>query len=167
MRIIFIISLIYCFLSCTSKKGITRSQDHSVSTNQYHQIQGYEKANQTKGSLNQERLRLDYSESFIDIVPRGTFRISPDGNFEGEASAVSILHRDSSRQQDHTKVDFTASDSSASFSQLDSAASDESASDKLDREVNRKPNFWLYIGIALGILVIIAGLRIFTKFKLF
>jgi len=167
MRIIFIISLIYCFLSCTSKKGITRSKDHSVSTNQYHQIQGHEKANQTKGSLNQERLRLDYFESFIDIVPRGTFRISPDGSFEGEASAVSILHRDSSRQEDHTKVDFTASDSTASFSQLDSAASDERASDKLDREVNRKPNFWLYIGIAVGILIILAGLRLFTKFKLF
>ena len=166
MRLIFVISLIYGFLSCTTQKSVNKSQDHKITTSQHHQTQTNEQANQTTGSLDQERLRFDYSQSFIDIVPRGIFRISPNGSFEGEASALSIHHRDSSRQQDRTKVDLTTSDSSASFSQLDSATSDESTSDKLDKEVNRKPNFGLYIGLAVGILIIIAGLRLFTKFKL-
>ncbi|WP_460513020.1 hypothetical protein [Cyclobacterium sediminis] len=167
MRLIFVISLLYCFLACTTQKAITRSQDHQLTTSQHHQIQSHEQANQTTGSFDQERIRLDYSQTFIDIVPRGTFRVSPDGSFEGEASNIRIHHRDSSRQEDQTKVDLTSSDSSASFAQLDSAASDESSSDDQEREVSRKPDFWLYIGIAVAALIIIAGLRFFPKFKLF
>ena len=157
----------YSFLSCTTQKAITRSQDHKITTSQHNQIQLDEKANQTTRTLDQQVIALTYSDSFVDIVPRGPFRISPDGSFEGQAAEVRIHHRDSSRREANTKVDLSSSDSSASFSQIDSALSSESNTEKFDKQVKRKPNFGLYIGLAAAILIVIAGLRLFSKFKLF
>ncbi|MFO7825430.1 MAG: hypothetical protein R6V72_15945 [Cyclobacterium sp.] len=165
MRLFLIIIIL--LLGCNSQKKFSRNRSDQERRYHYETIQSNEKDLEKTIALDESAITTTGSGSFIEIVPRGAFRISNDGNFEGEASQVRIHHRDTTQSSETRKLNQKETDQSRSGSSASEDRQDSSFTIDEEKEVSRTPNFFLWIGIALGILVLILGLRFLSKFKLF
>ncbi|MBD3630529.1 hypothetical protein [Cyclobacterium sp.] len=165
MRVFLIIVVIS--LGCNTQKKFSRSTSDQELNYTYQTIQTDEKDLEKTITLDESAITRSVSGSFIEIVPRGAFRISADGSFEGEASQVRIHRRDTTQSSETRKLNQKETDQRRSGSFTSEDLQDSSSTTDEEKEVSRTPNFFLWIGIALGILVLILGLRFLSKFKLF
>lgn len=162
---LFLFILLIC--SCNAKKQFSRSTSDQELSYHYETIQTDEKDLEKTIALDESVITSSSSESFVEIIPRGAFRISPDGSFEGEASQVRIHHRDTTQSSETRKLNQKETDQSRSGSATSKDLQDDSSTTDEEKEVSRTPNFFIWIGLALGILFLILGLRFLSKFKLF
>ncbi|WP_162343239.1 hypothetical protein [Cyclobacterium salsum] len=165
MRVFLIIVVLS--LACNTQKKFIRSTSDKELRYTYQTIQTDEKDLQKTIALDESVITRTGSKSFVEIIPRGAFRISPDGSFEGEASQVRFHHRDTTQSSEIRKLDQKETDQSRSGSVTSQDLQDTNSTIDEEKEVSRTPNFFIWIGVALGVLVLVLGLRFLPKFKLF
>lgn len=161
MKLITFLLLILC--ACNTQKQTARSQAEIESKTELKTIRiderDYQKAIQLKGAKDIQT----GTQATIDIIPRGTFRISSNGTFEGKALQVSIYHRDTARAREIVEMKTVEADRGQTQTAKTEKANEALSIQETEKQVERTPNFSVWIGAALGILLIVAGLRIFAK----
>ncbi|WP_375584289.1 hypothetical protein [Cyclobacterium xiamenense] len=159
--------LLLLLLSCNTQKNIhSKRADQELSVH-YETVQSHEKDLEKAISLDESVLTRTRSGSYIEVIPRGAIRISPDGSFEGEASQIRIHHRDTTQRSETRRLDQKASDRGRSKLATTEDQKGSLSVREREKDVSRSPNFFVWIGVALGILLLVTGLRLFSKLNLF
>ncbi|SEJ15539.1 hypothetical protein SAMN05192553_102662 [Cyclobacterium xiamenense] len=161
------IFLLLLLLSCNTQKKISSNRADQELSVHYETIQTDEKNLEKAISLDESVLTRTGSGSYIEVIPRGAIRISPDGSFEGEASQVRIHHRDTAQVSEARRLDQKATDRGRSELATTEDLKGSTSVYQREKVVSRSPNFFVWIGAALGILLVVTGLRIFSKLNLF
>ncbi|WP_375585986.1 hypothetical protein [Cyclobacterium xiamenense] len=159
--------LLFLLLSCNTQKNISSKRADQELSVHYETVQSHEKDLEKAISLDESVLTRTGSGSYIEVIPRGTFRISPDGSFEGEASQVRIHHRDTTQISETRRIDKKKADRSRSKLATTEDQKGSLSVREQEKDVSRSPNFFVWIGVALGILLLVTGLRLFSKLNLF
>lgn len=164
MKLISFFLVILC--ACNTQKQTTRSRAEIETNTELKTIQiderDYQKAIQLKAAKDTQT----GTRATIDIIPRGAFRISSNGTFEGEALQVSIYHRDTARARETVEMKTEEADRGQNRIIKTEKTREAVSVRETEKQVERAPNFYTWIGAALGVLLIIAGLRIFSKLTL-
>ena len=161
MKLISFFLVILC--ACNTQKQTTRSRAEIETNTELKTTQiderDYQKAIQLKGAKDTQT----GTRATIDIIPRGAFRISSDGTFEGEALQVSIYHRDTARAREIVEMKTVEADWGQTQTAKTEKANEALSIQETEKQVETTPNFSVWIGAALGVLLIVAGLRIFAE----
>jgi hypothetical protein len=161
MRPLIFVPLILC--ACNTQKQTTRSRAEIKTNTELKTIQIDERDYQKAVQLKRAKDTQAGTRSIIDIVPRGAFRISSDGTFEGEALQIRIHRRDTARAREALEINTAEADRGQTQTTKTEKANEALSIQETEKQVERAPNFYIWIGAALGVLLIVAGLRIFTK----
>lgn len=165
MRPLFFFLLL--LLSCNTQKNSSSHRADQELSAHYETIQTDEKNLEKAISLDESVLTRTGSESYIEVIPRGAIRISPDGSFEGEASQVRIHHRDTAQVSETRRIDEKVTDRGRSELVASEDLKGTTSVHQREKDVSRSPNFFVWIGAALGILLVVTGLRLFAKLNFF
>lgn len=166
MRAIIIILPLFLFTSCQVSKQKDKSSSKTETSSSSQIDINHEKDLEKIRTLDETITIRNEKDYFTEIKPRGTFTISPDGSFSGEAESVTIRGKHSEQKQESRKVEESEIDKGKieeSRRQTDhSLKTDKSSS----RKVEKKASIKGYVGAGIAVLVVVIGLALAWKYKL-
>lgn len=142
MRIALLLFLLI-FSSCNVSRQRSAAYEHRQQIDLNETIDAYEEVSQKSTSLDERIITRTSRDAFTEIIPRGAFRISPDGTFEGEAEAVRTFVRDTTTRHEDRRAD-EREDDHRRYRHEDRMISTESETILEEEESTRRRPHWVF-----------------------
>lgn len=160
----YLIIVLFLF-SCNVKKNISKKE----STESRREIEDVNFDLNEKIEIENEWFEKIYREEgsvrIVRIKPRGQVNINKDGEFRGMADSLTIESYNQTKDHKNTgEREKTALDR-IDKSDFKKEVNEDKKESENEKDVDRGPGFMLWAGIAIGIIVLIIGIRIINKFK--
>ncbi len=131
-------------------------------------INAYEEISTKEVDLDRKVLARTGSEAFVEIIPRGTFRILPDGTFEGEAEEIRTFRRDTTVRNEDERSNLREDDHRRSGHEDRRLSTYQTLEIAEESKTRRRPGweiglFWIAV-VSLVFLVLRSRLKRFRIF---
>lgn len=167
MRILLVIGL-FLLVSCQ----VTRQRSASIHSRE--QIDIKETA-EISNLMSRKAIAKDREvfvnsggSNLIEIKPRGSFRLLPDGTFEGEAEEIRSFRRDTTSTKERGSFEYLEVDSVHSVKEERSVQIEQELQTEEERETRRRPGWivWLFL-MAVAALVFLFVMARIKRFRIF
>jgi hypothetical protein len=155
MRLVSIF-IIFLLVSCNVSRQRSTSVQSLETSDLKESVESQERIIKKEFDFGRQSITNTGSNTLMQIIPRGVFRILPDGTFEGEAEEIRSYRRDTTVKHEDERSNIKEEDESRTGHELKELSTHQSFDMEEERETRRRPGwavvlFWIAVAV-LGLL---------------